>query len=233
MHGGGAAVITDKMMQEAAEELYQALLTSLPDENQCSYQFSERFERRMKRLIRRAEHPLRHRILQRVASITLVLFLGFVTLLAISPSVRAAVFGWVREQYENFVTYQYENDMQENVSHTEYELCNIPGDFELTRMCETESETMIYYANTSTEQIMLFCYSNISDASTYNIYLDEMLQDKAKVNNQEAVFYYSLDENQTNVLVWIDYSTDTLFTIAAFLDKEEIISIAESVQEIE
>lgn len=230
MHGGGAAVITDKMMQEAAEELYQALLTSLPDENQCSYQFSERFERRMKRLIRRAEHPLRHRILQRVASIALVLFLGFVTLLAISPSVRAAVFGWVREQYENFAAYYFDGEIQQNIEPKKYELGYVPDNYQEVHREETEEKTNIYYLDVETGFLLIFTYAHECSAYAYNLNLSNACMEAAIVNGCSADYYASNNTEESNALVWVDLSIDTLFCIKANMSKEELISLAENVE---
>lgn len=226
-------MITDKMMQEAAEELYQALLTSLPDENQCSYQFSERFERRMKRLIRRAEHPLRHRILQRVASITLVLFLGFVTLLAISPSVRAAVFGWVREQYDSFAAYYFEGAPQNTDNLIAYELGSISLEYEEINRLVTECETTIYYLESSSGKIMTFTYTHESDSFKYHIKQDDAIIEKAIVNGCDADVYCFSDEKQSNVIIWVDRTTHTLFRISAFMDKDDLISLASSVKKLE
>lgn len=226
-------MITDKMMQEAAEELYQALLTSLPDENQCSYQFSERFERRMKRLIRWAEHPLRHRILQRVASIALVLFLGFVTLLAISPSVRAAVFGWVREQYENFAAYYFDGAQMQSIESVEYELGILPDGYVEVHRNKTQNETNIYYADNATNQIMNFTYTHRTGTYSYNLKLEGAEIVKVSVNGKEAEFYYYADGSQSNAIVWVDDENDTLFSIVAFVGKEEIITLAENIIMVE
>lgn len=222
-------MITDKMMQEAAEELYQALLTSLPDENQCSYQFSERFERRMKRLIRRAEHPLRHRILQRVASIALVLFLGFVTLLAISPSVRAAVFGWVREQYRNMATYFYEGSSNHDSASCEYELVGLPDGYEEVYRDISEDKSSIYYLDSSTKQILSFTYASSGSFSLLNIQISNASMECVIINGNEADFYYYPDGDQSNLLIWTDIESNTLFAISAFGSKNELIAMAESV----
>lgn len=95
-------MITDEMMAQAASELADAINESLPAPSECTHQFSPRFEKKMKRLIRRANHPTIYRALRSVASILLVIMIGFGSTLAVSAEAREIVFGWVKQQYENF-----------------------------------------------------------------------------------------------------------------------------------
>lgn len=222
-------MITDKMMEEAAEELFQAMLAGLPEEEQCVHQFSERFERKMKRLIRRAEHPVFHRVLQQAASIVLVLFLGFATLLAVSPTVRAAVFGWVQERYEDLTTYYFDGASQQDTKPVDYEIGNLTEEFAELYRDVKEKETTIYYHNAETNQVMSFSYYHECSIYTHNVVMEDAIIEKITVNGYEADFYCCNDEMKSNAIVWIDSSTDTLFSIVAFMDKEELISLAESV----
>ena len=59
-------MISDAMLQQAAEELATAINESLPDPKECVFQFSPKFERKMKRLTRRANHPILYRNLRMV-----------------------------------------------------------------------------------------------------------------------------------------------------------------------
>lgn len=220
-------MITDKMMEEAAEELFQAMLAGLPEEEQCVHQFSERFERKMKRLIRRAEHPVFHRVLQQAASIVLVLFLGFATLLAVSPTVRAAVFGWVQERYEDLTTYYFDGQTQQNPEPAKYELGNLPEGFEEVHRKEMDYMTIIYYADDLSAQMMSFTYLHECDSYSHNVDTDDVIAEGVTVNGMSGDFYQYID-GRSNVLVWFDDATDTLFSISAYLDKDELIELAES-----
>lgn len=222
-------MITDKMMTAAAEDLYQAILNSLPDESECIYQFSERFESKMKHLIRRTKHPVRHKILQRAASIALVIFLGFITLLAVSPTVRAAVFGWVKEQYENFATYYYDGDLQDTPDPMMYELGYLPAGFEEVHRNVSPSETSIYYADSVSGNVMSFTYTHEHGANTYNVKKENTTMEKVYINGHSGDFYLHTDSAESNVLVWFDNDTNTLFRITAFMTKDEIMQLAEMV----
>ena len=53
---------------------------------------------------------VRHKWLSRVACFFLVILLTGSAVLTFSVEARAAFFGWVREQYENFYVYFFEGD---------------------------------------------------------------------------------------------------------------------------
>ena len=71
-------MISDAMLQQAAEELATAINESLPDPKECVFQFSPKFERKMKRLTRRANHPILYRNLRMAASVYLFYPAGFI-----------------------------------------------------------------------------------------------------------------------------------------------------------
>lgn len=222
-------MITDKMMEEAAEELFQAMLAGLPEEEQCVHQFSERFERKMKRLIRRAEHPVFHRVLQQAASIVLVLFLGFATLLAVSPTVRAAVFGWVQERYEDLTTYYFDGASQQDTKPVDYEIGNLTESTVETHRKETGYQITIYYVDQVSDQIVSFTYLREYNGYSHNVDMDNAIIEEITVNGMNGDFYRYPD-GESNLIVWVDDATDTLFSISAYLDREELIALAESVK---
>lgn len=225
-------MITDEMMTAAAEELYQALLTSLPDEDLCDYRFSEGFERKMKRLIRQAEHPLRHRVLQRAASIVLVMFLGFVALLSVSPTVRATVFGWVREQCENYAAYHMELDCQHSQNQAIYELGYLPEGFEETHRSTSPNETNVYYTNNTTNEIMRLTYSYVEGDYAYHLEIENYRIEEVMINGGTGEFYENLNTKGANAIIWTDDSSNALFCISAFMDKTDLIYLAENLKEL-
>ena len=91
-----------RVMLDAARQEYGDLIVQLPE-----HDFSPAFEKKMQKLIRRANHPIRYRVAQAVACLLLAALLSGCTALAISPEVRAAFVGWVREVYETWFVYRY------------------------------------------------------------------------------------------------------------------------------
>lgn len=220
--------ITDEMMAEAVADMNEAMLRSLPKPEECHHEFSAKFERKMKRAIYRAEHPIQYRVMQRVASIVLVLFIGFVSILAISPTVRAAVFGWIREQYESFITYYFEDGTSANKDPTAFYISGLPAEYaEIAASNMSDIQTYVYAD--STGQFLYFSYSTNPDAANYLIKEDGYSVEFVSVLNYPADFFLAEDTNQSNCIIWCDEENRIIFYISAFLEKNELIALAESV----
>ena len=147
-----------------------------------------------------------------------------------SPTARAAFFGWVKEQYESFTKYYFEGTIQEDPETYSYELSELPDGFEEFSRDEIPGKVTIYYANYSTNQMMHFMYSQRTDDGDYFIVTDEYTLYPVIVNDTSAFFYEANNSEQANALIWEDASTKTLFRISAYLDKDTIIRIAEKIK---
>ena len=135
-------MITDEMIAEAAAELNEAMIKSLPDPHECKHQFSKKFERKMDRLIYRVNHPIRYKIASRVASILLVVLLGFTVVMSCSPTARAAVIGWIKQVYESFYSYYFEANV-DTYSSNKYQIDPLPEGY--AEISHTEESGMILY----------------------------------------------------------------------------------------
>lgn len=150
-------MITDEMIAEAAAELNEAVINSLPDPHECKHQFSRKFERKMEKLIHRVNHPVRYMVLSRVASILLVIFIGFTMVMSFSPTARAAVFGWIKQAYESFYSYYFETDVEKE-SNYRYQIDPLPeGYTELSSSLTGRVSTYIYLSDQN--ELLVFTYA--------------------------------------------------------------------------
>lgn len=220
--------ITERMIAEAAAEMNDAMLNSLPNPDDCRHKFSARFERKMKRVIFRVDHPVQFRIIQRVASIVLVLFIGFATILAASPTVRAAVFGWIREQYDSFVTYYLEYNSSEPENPTAYYISGLPTAYtEIEVSDDPDNYTAIYGDNNG--HFIYFCYSSTPGSSAFFISEKGYIVEDVLIHNHSANFYLSEDPAQGNSIIWHDENSRIIFFISGMMGKAELVELAESV----
>lgn len=113
-------MINDEMLKQAAAELATAMNESLPDPEECVHQFSPEFEKKIKKLTRRANHPIIYRSFRSVASVLLVIIIGFCFVSAASAEARATVFGWVKEQYQSLYEYFFEGEIGGSETATYY-----------------------------------------------------------------------------------------------------------------
>lgn len=221
--------ITDEMMAEAAAEMNEAMLRSLPDPDDCHHEFSRRFKRKMKRVIYRADHPVQFRIMQRVATIFLVISIGFATILTFSPTVRANVLGWIREQYESFVAYYFEDGTPVVNNQIDYYVSGLSADYTEAAATNAPGTKTIVYVNSSNGRILNFSYSLTPDTANYYVENIEYAVENVYVLNHPADLYLASDPSEDNCIIWCDESTNTVFYLSGFMTKDELISLAESV----
>lgn len=221
-------MITDEMLKQAAEEFANAIDMSLPDPSECTHQFSHRFERKMRRLIRRVEHPTLYRTLRSVACILLIMVVSFGGVLAVSVEARAAVFGWVKQQHDNFYVYSFDGkaNVVENVRYS-------PGWMPEGCVFVTSYETAggeVYIYTDADDTLIQFSYT--SDPSKGNLYVDgvDYHMERVEINNCTGEVYISDDANETNGLIWIDEAHTVVFSISGNFEKETLIKIAEAVE---
>lgn len=220
-------MITDEMIAEAAAELNQALVDSLPDPHECKHQFSKKFERKMKKLIHRVNHPVRHMVLNRVASVLLVILLGFTMVMSFSPTARAAVIGWIKQAYESFYSYYFETDVETD-SNYRYQIDPVPdGYFEMS-YAENNGYHVIVYSDNETSIVL--AYADRSYYPMLYVKREGYRVEEAMVNGKIADLYISEDGSLANGIVWCDTESGYMVYISGHLEIEELKNFAERVK---
>ena len=220
-------MITDEMIAEAAAELNQALIDSLPDPHECKHQFSKKFERKMEKLIHCVNHPIRYMVLNRVASILLVILIGFTMVMSFSPTARAAVFGWIKQAYESFYSYYFETDV-DTESNYRYRIDPLPEGYTEVSYTENNGVFMYIYVDAQNEMIC-FVYSKSPHSAVFDIKKEEYVVDTITVNEKTADLYITQDSTLANGIIWSDEESGFIFYISGKLDGEKIKNLAESV----
>lgn len=221
-------MITDEMIAEAAAELNEAMIKSLPDPHECKHQFSRKFERKMDKLIYRVNHPIRYKIASRVASILLVILIGFTVVMSCSPTARAAVIGWIKQVYESFYSYYIEAHVDTNSSN-KYQIDPLPEGY--VEMSKTEESGVFMYVYANEENsLFVFAYSESANSGVFFLdqegyYVEEML-----VNGRTADLYLSKSINLSNSIIWCDDDAGIIFYISGQFDGGELKNLAESVK---
>lgn len=220
-------VITDETLRAAAEEVAMAMLNNIPKE---THSFSARFEKKMQRLLRRAKHPVFYQVMRYAAVIVLAVTVLFGAVFAVSPTVRAAVIGWVQSVFHEFYKYSSEETTPPDVEYEYY----LPESFDdyslLTTIDEIDGKTYIYASTTG--MMLQFSYVYGGKTSMY-VNSDNMERFGTVIGELAADVYISKTGTETNVIVWQDPSNDVLLVLSAFADKEELPQLAEKVQKRE
>lgn len=179
----------------------------------------------------RKAKPQVHKWLSRVACFFLAILLTGSAILTFSVEARAAFFGWVREQIENYYEYFFEGEIVVT-EPKEYELGWLPEGVELVYSGDTAGGK-VYIYNDATDALIQFSY--ISDPNVQKMYVDNAYNEKIAVtiNGNPGEISITAGENETDTIIWMDSKTQTLFSISGHFDEETFIRMAESVKEKE
>lgn len=222
-------MLTDKLLAAAAAEVNEAMLRGLPEPGDCAPEFSPRFEWKMRRVLRRGNHPAAYRVMQRAASIVLVLLIGFAAVMAVSPTVRANVWGWIRERYESWVIYRYEDSVPSDVEVIEYKLTDLPeGYTEIRRSNMPDIETIVY--EDADGSFLFFSYSKNPEAIMYLVKAEGYAIEEIEVRDMKGEVYSAEDASNSNCIIWSDDTENTMFYISGYFNREELVALAESVR---
>lgn len=229
-------MITEEMLKVAAGELENAMLAEMPDPKAYYYEFSARFERKMKKLIYRVDHPFIANLGWRIAAVILAILLLGGSVLLISEDARAAFVGWISEKRANgSFHYTYYNDFQPEGVPTHFRLESAPEGYTLRKHREFNSgEDFIYINDEGTRQI-IFSYYIIREnsAGTLGISSRGGVHKEAVVNGLHADLIIEDKNRGASHIVWTGYDGAVLFTIAGYLDEEELIYMAEHIIVVE
>lgn len=180
----------------------------------------------------RRTRPVWKRVLQRVAVILLVFTLSLGSLMAVSPTVRAAVVRWAVEWYENHVTYRYSgNAIAQDMP--QYEITALPEGYveDASLRIEWPNYISVKYMSEELQNMILFDYIYMQQASVSDFVPGEnTIILPITVNDLNGQLFLEADwENVRNVITWIDPDSNLQFTLQANLSESDILHMAESI----
>ena len=213
-----------RVLLDVYDQEYGDAIEELPE-----HDFSPAFEKKMKKLIRRADHPIRYRVVQAAACLLLAALLSGCTALAISPEIRAAFVGWMREVYETWFVYRYIGEEQPTSEDTVYFPAWVPEGYEEIVSPQTGTFVRTQYEN-SAKELLTVSYVKGTETSSLSVEWAGAVVRQTSVGHLPADLYLNPDGGP-NILVWTDTERDVAFWITAPLSEKELIRIAESIQE--
>ena len=165
--------------------------------------------------------------LSRVASILLVFLLTGSAILTFSVEARAAFFGWVREQADNFYHYFFEGEAVPT-QPVKYELGWMPEGLEYVTTLDIDNGECYIYKDAQGFLIQ-FSYVPNGDDRSWGVDGVDDIQKTVKVNGNKADLYISRSDDETSSIIWANERND-FFTISAPFDEETLIKMAENVR---
>lgn len=222
-------MFSEEELRHAAMEANKVIMSTLPEPEECTHEFSPKFERKFRKLVRKTDHPVQYRLRQTAwaALIMLVLFGAFQSL---GEDVQAKITGWVYERYENFVHFFYTGSTgSAPVEDADYRPTWIPEGFVEDEVKEAETGKMIFY-RAGENQWIRFRYSwDITDEDMF-IRNKDMRSKDVKVNDMDAKIYRSVLNDREPFIVWTVPEKSAVFFVSGNLTEKEFIKMAEIVK---
>ena len=227
----------DRMMQhvllDAIKRDYEKETDDVP-----AFKPTPRYQRQMAAMVkdplkweRRRARPLWKNVAQKAAVILLVFSLSLGSLMAVSPTVRAAVVRWVTEWYETHVVYKFSGEQIAD-EMPQYEVTDLPEGYAETERVEWPSYVSIIYQKVNDENTpwiyLQYIYMQQGASSNFEIENADIIP--VTVNGLEGQLYLTKDSEQSDsTITWIDPNENILFAVSAALGDDDILHIAESV----
>ena len=228
-------MLSDEELINATALVREAMVSSLPEPQACTGEFSEQFEERIKKLKKMAERKAAwRRFAKGAVAAVLVVLISFSMLLAFSTETRAAVKIWFRESFGDLTTYWF----RETAVHPlpEYELTWMPKGCErITDISDDSMRAMVYQIGSNIAEGFTFNYSLVDDESKLIV---ESLHGEQNIETvdvwgTQADFYRASHPDDNHVLVWFDEPNSVVLYITSPLDPDDILRIANGVQIVE
>ncbi len=219
-------MITEEMMKQAAKEAGNIITDSLQTQEEYRYEFSKTFENNMENILQKAKHKKRKRLYKQVACYLAIFVVAGSSFLMLNQEARATFLYWLRGQYNGYMEYRYTGDG--SAQQKAYVLTYIPEGYYEKEISEMEGMNIAIYHNDLGNQI---AFMSSSGTDAISLFISDENAQEVMVGNIKADYYQAEADDENSVIVWYSEDRTTIFSISAALSKEEIVKIAESVEE--
>ena len=173
--------------------------------------------------------PLWKNVAQKIAVILLVFSLSLGSLMAVSPTVRAAVVRWVTEWYETHIVYRYSGE-QITGEMPQYEITDLPEGYIEDERVNWPSYVSVVYQNKDTDKTIYLDCTFMQQGSASDYVTDGVEVVPVTVNGLSGQLFLTDDwENKWNTITWNDAERNLQFEIDANVNRDVILHMAESV----
>ena len=226
-------MISNEFIRQATEEYHEESMSAIPTENEIDHVFSDRFENNMKSVIRKNNHPQLKRVLRMAASFALVILIAGGSVMALSPTARAAVMGWLFGQEGKVFSYTSMGTKTESEVFYKYDLAQIPEGYVLWQEIVDETQSIMLYAEEETGLLLkLTATPNDGTGAMFLITTTDQ-KETVQIGDITADLYPSESEDSAPGLAWVDPENDYLICLDGFFSQEELIDMAISLVKTE
>ena len=225
-------MISNEFIRQATEEYHEEFMSAIPTENEIDHFFSDRFENNMKSVIKKSNHSQLKRVLRMAASFALVILIAGGSVMALSPTARAAVMGWLFGQEGTVFSYTSMGTKTESEVFYKYDLAQIPEGYVLWQEIVDETQSIMLYAEETGLLLKLTATPNDGTGAMFLITTTDQ-KETVQIGDITADFYPSESEDSAPGLAWVDPENDYLICLDGFFSQEELIDMASSLVKTE
>ena len=219
-------MISNLLLRQATEEYHEESMSAIPTENEIDHVFSDRFEENMKSVIKKNNHPQLKHVLRMAASFVLVILITGGSVMALSPTARAAVMGWLFGRESDAYVYRSTGTDTDEETITTYDLADIPEGYTLWQNMVMPNSSLVIYTEDETGRFLkVFAAPNDGSGALYLIPEDATLI-PIQLGDIQADYYQSNIESSGSTIVWTDPENDYLVTVDGFFSQEELTEMA-------
>lgn len=224
-------VLIDALRKE--EESVIEVLESFAPSRQHQRQMEEMLKDPLKWMHKKTR-PVWKTIAQKVAVVLLIASVSLGGLMAVSPTVRAAVIQWMTEWYETHVVYRFFGESPKNET-VDFRISVLPQGYKEIEDNRIVNDNYIsLWYEDGDGNVILFDYMYMQEGSALLVQPEEgdTIVD-VSVNDNAGQLYCSRNSGKFNTLIWTDQHNGYCFAIKAMCGEKDILHMAESVDLVE
>ena len=218
-------MISNEFIRQATEEYQEESMSAIPTENEIDHVFSDRFENNMRSVIKKNNHPQLKRVLRMAASFALVILLTGGSVMALSPTARAAVMGWFFGQEGNVYSY-VSMGTDDSETMTKYDFAEVPEGFYLWQDILNPTIGTMIYVEEETGLLLKIIYCPNDGNGAMFLLPEAATKTTVQLGDITADFYQSEVNTSGSSIVWVDPENDYLVSVDGFFSQEELIEMA-------
>lgn len=197
---------------------------------------TEKYLRRERKLladpigyVRRLARPVWKKALRTAACILLALATVFGAVMAVSPSARAWVVRMYIEWREESTKFTFFSTGADNLTPSDWRPSYVPDDFNEFSVDTAANLVRITYRNLSDDELF-FSYRSLYKNGPFSLDSEHGdVQDITILQNPAKLFVSTGDQYQSHV-TWMDEEENVAFMFSGFVDAQELVKMAESVE---
>lgn len=181
--------------------------------------------------MRKRVTPMWKTILQKVATILIVLSVTLGSMMVFSTEVRATVVRWIKNWYGNTILYEYfGEDVSDQIPH--FTIGNLPeGYVEVERIGTSAAEYVKYQNQYQSSNQIWFNYQYVQQGGASAIVPGDDVIIEITINGMEGEIYIPQNPENKKIIRWIDTKENIHYFITAALEEKALLEMAENIFE--